>query len=93
MNAPEIDIYTDRMCSYCAQAKRLLKAKQVEFNEIDVSADAKAREMMRTRANGLRTVPQIFINNLHIGGFDALSALDRKGLLDKLLTGQTDPLS
>ena len=63
MTSPQIDIYTDMLCSYCALAKRLLKSKQVDFNEIEVSGDANLRAEMRSRANGQRTVPQIFIDD------------------------------
>ena len=87
MTSPRIDIYTDMLCSYCALAKRLLKSKQVDFNEIEVSGDANLRAEMRSRANGQRTVPQIFIDDIHIGGYDDLYLLDKKGLLDKLLAG------
>lgn len=89
MTSPQIDIYTDMLCSYCALAKRLLKSKDVDFNEIEVSSDAKLRTEMRSRAHGQRTVPQIFIDDMHIGGYDDLYLLDKKGLLDKLLAGQS----
>ena len=87
MTSPQIDIYTDMLCSYCALAKRLLKSKQVDFNVIEISGDANLRAEMRSRANGQRTVPQIFIDDIHIGGYDDLYLLDKKGLLDKLLAG------
>ena len=85
MTSPQIDIYTDMLCSYCALSKRLLKSKHVDFNEIEVSGDTNLRAEMRSRANGQRTVPQIFIDDIHIGGYDDLYLLDKKGLLDKLL--------
>lgn len=90
MTSPQIDIYADMLCSYCALAKRLLKSKQVDFNEIEVSGDANLRAEMRSRANGQRTVPQIFIDDIHIGGYDDLYLLDKKGLLDKLLAGRSE---
>ena len=90
MTSPQIDIYTDMLCSYCALAKRLLKSKQVDFNEIEVSGDANLRAETRSRANGQRTVPQIFIDDIHIGGYDDLYLLDKKGLLNKLLTGRSE---
>jgi glutaredoxin 3 len=93
MTAPQIDIYTDMLCSYCALAKRLLKAKNISFHEIDVTSDSNARAEMRKRAEGRRTVPQIFIDDMHIGGYDDLYLLDKKGLLDPLLAGQSDNLS
>ena len=89
MTSPQIDIYTDMLCSYCALAKRLLKSKQVDFNEIEVNSDANLRAEIRSRANGQRTVPQIFIDDIHIGGYDDLYLLDKKGLLDKLLAGRS----
>ena len=90
MTSPQIDIYTDMLCSYCALAKRLLKSKQVDFNVIEISGDANLRAEMRSRANGQRTVPQIFIDDIHIGGYDDLYLLDKKGLLDKLLAGRSE---
>lgn len=90
MTAPQIDIYTDMLCSYCALAKRLLKSKQVDFKEIEVSSDATLRAEMQSRANGQRTVPQIFIDDMHIGGYDDLYLLDKKGLLDPLLTRRSE---
>lgn len=80
-----IEIYTTPLCGYCHAAKRLLKAKGASFAETDVSADPDARQAMMRRAGGRHTVPQIFIDGRHIGGFDELSALDRKGQLDPLL--------
>ena len=80
-----IEIYTKMTCGYCMMAKRLLKRKDVSFTEIPVGGDrAKLDEMMQ-RSNGGRTVPQIFINNEHIGGFDDMNALDQAGKLDPLL--------
>ena len=90
MTSPQIDIYTDMLCSYCALAKRLLKSKQVVFNVIEISGDANLRAEMRSRTNGQRTVPQIFIDDIHIGGYDDLYLLDKKGLLDKLLAGRSE---
>ena len=80
----QVEIYSTMMCPFCFRAKRLLTAKGVEFNEIDIDTDpAKRREMMdRT---GRTSVPQIFIDGAHIGGCDELHALDAKGGLDPLL--------
>lgn len=80
-----IEIYTTRYCPYCVAAKRLLSRKGIEFTEIDVSADAKGRSKLVTRANGRMTVPQIFIGSIHVGGWDDLYALDQAGKLDVLL--------
>lgn len=81
---PEITIYTTPLCPYCLAAKRMLKKKGASFTEINVSDPAK-REAMVARANGKHTVPQIFIGERHIGGFDDLSELDALEELDPLL--------
>lgn len=81
----QVEIYTTPLCGYCHAAKRLLSAKNVAFIEMDVSGDPAARQAMTQRANGGRTVPQIFINDIHVGGFDDLNALDRAGKLDPML--------
>jgi len=82
---PAIDIYTSPLCGYCHAAKRLLNAKGVTFNEIDVLVQPDRKAEMMQRSNGGRTVPQIFINDQHIGGCDDLYALDQQGKLDPLL--------
>ena len=81
----QIEIYTTLYCPYCIAAKRLLSQKGVKFTEIDVSADQEERSRMAARANGRVTVPQIFIDSIHVGGCDELYALDRAGRLDDLL--------
>jgi glutaredoxin 3 len=85
---PPVEIYTTPFCPYCHDAKALLKQKNVDFTEIDVSRDRELRNKMTARANGRTTVPQIFIGATHIGGCDDLYALDEAGGLDPLLTGQ-----
>jgi glutaredoxin 3 len=82
---PSVEIYTTRFCAYCSAAKALLKQKGVSYSEIDVSSDFERREEMIQRANGLMTVPQIFIGATHVGGSDELHALERTGRLDPLL--------
>ncbi|MBZ4689539.1 MAG: glutaredoxin 3 [Cereibacter changlensis] len=82
-----VEIYTTPLCGYCHAAKRLLGAKGVAFTEIDVSRDPALRAAMTKRANGGRTVPQIFIGDKHVGGSDDLHALDDAGKLDPLLAG------
>ncbi len=82
-----VEIYTSPLCGYCHAAKRLLSRKGVAFTEIDVGSDPAARARMMQRANGRRTVPQIFIGDLHVGGSDDLHALDHAGKLDPLLAG------
>lgn len=80
-----VEIYTTPFCGYCAMAKRLLQRKGVPYREIDVSADPSLRAAMVQRANGRRTVPQIFIGDVHVGGSDDIHALDAAGKLDALL--------
>ena len=80
-----VEIYTTPFCGYCAMAKRLLDRKGVAYREIDVSADPGLRAAMVQRANGRRTVPQIFIGTTHVGGSDDLHALDHAGKLDPML--------
>lgn len=84
---PKVTIYTTPFCPYCHSAKALLRRKNVDFSEIDVSYDADERQRMMAKANGRRTVPQIFIGETHVGGSDELHALDRQGKLDPLLAG------
>jgi glutaredoxin 3 len=84
-SVPLVEIYTTRFCSYCSAAKALLKQKGVSYSEIEVSSDFERREEMVQRANGLMTVPQIFIGTTHVGGSDELHALERAGRLDPLL--------
>jgi glutaredoxin 3 len=79
-----ITIYTTPTCPYCTAAKALLRNKQAGFTEIDVSTQPEVREEMMKRS-GRRTVPQIFIGNTHVGGYDDLAALDGAGRLDALL--------
>ena len=82
-----VEIYTSPMCGFCHAARRLLSAKGVSFAEVDVSAEPDRRAEMMQRANGGRTVPQIFINNTHVGGCDDLHLLERAGKLDAMLNG------
>lgn len=81
----KVEVYSTQVCPYCVKAKNLLSSKGAEYTEIDVSHDAELRDKMVERAGGMRTVPQIFINDQHIGGSDDLHALDTKGELDALL--------
>ncbi|WP_292292137.1 glutaredoxin 3 [Marivita sp.] len=80
-----IEIYTSPLCGFCHAAKRLLTQKGASFTEIDVLANPNRKPEMIQRANGGRTVPQIFIGDTHVGGCDELYALDRAGKLDPLL--------
>ena len=83
--ASNIEIYTWSSCPFCIRAKALLSRKAVEFTEYCIDGDSQAREEMADRANGRRSLPQIFINNQHIGGCDDLFALESEGELDSLL--------
>lgn len=83
----QVEIYTTQTCPYCHAAKRLLTRKGVAFTEIDVGRDPNLRDAMTKRANGRRTVPQIFVGTVHVGGSDDLHALDHAGKLDPLLAG------
>jgi glutaredoxin 3 len=83
---PTIEMYTTPSCPYCHAAKDLLHKKGVKFNEINVMGDVAKRQEMVKRANGRMTVPQIFINETHVGGCDDLYDLDHEGKLDPLLT-------
>ena len=82
---PSIEIYTSPTCGYCHAAKRLLAQKGATFAEVDVVRQPERRPEMVQRANGRRTVPQIFIDGRHVGGCDDLYALDDTGKLDPLL--------
>jgi len=81
----KVEIYTSPFCGYCHRAKQLLRQKGVSFVEIDVMVDCDKKQEMIVRAQGGRTVPQIFIDERHIGGCDDLYALDQQGGLDPLL--------
>ena len=84
MAAPTVTMYTGGFCPYCARARALLKAKGVEWQEIDIEADSAKRAEMMARS-GRRSVPQIFIGEHHVGGSEELKDLDRAGGLDPLL--------
>ena len=80
----KVEIYTTTTCPFCVSAKTLLKSKGAAFNEIDVT-DPMLRERMIERADGRRTVPQIFINDKGIGGADDLMKLNKEGKLEAML--------
>lgn len=80
-----VEIYTWRTCPFCIQAKQLLREKGVEFTEYSIDGDNAARSKMAERSHGQRSVPQIFINDQHIGGCDDIHDLDARGELDPLL--------
>jgi glutaredoxin 3 len=84
---PPVVVYTTPYCSFCISAKALLRRKGVDFTEISVAGAPDKRAEMVERANGLTTVPQIFIGSNHVGGCDELHVLDGDGKLDSLLAG------
>lgn len=83
-----VTIYGDDSCAYCAAARMLLTKKGVSFEDIVVSRDADRFAEMQARSGGRRSVPQIFVGDKHVGGFDELCSLDKSGELDQLLAGQ-----
>lgn len=89
MPKPDVTLYTSPICGYCAAAKRLLAAKGVAYTEIDVTREPARRAEMIGRARGRRTVPQIFVGEAHVGGYDDLAAMERTGRLDGLLAGRS----
>ena len=84
----KVEIYTSIMCPYCSRAQALLRAKNIVFEQVDVSMSTDLRQAMRRRAGGRTSVPQIFIDDAHIGGCDELMALESAGHLDAFLRGQ-----
>ena len=78
-------IYTISTCPYCIKAKILFDKKMVKYKEINIENDLSLKESMTKKSNGRKTVPQIFINDVHIGGCDDLYNLENQGKLDELL--------
>ncbi|QDZ40458.1 glutaredoxin 3 [Euhalothece natronophila Z-M001] len=81
-----VEIYTWSSCPFCLRAKALLTQKEIPFTEYCIDGDDEAREQMAQRANGKRSLPQIFINDTSIGGCDELYALEKEGKLDPILS-------
>ena len=81
----KVEVYSSMFCPFCARAKHLLREKGVAFEEIDVDNTSGSRSEMVERADGRNTVPQIFIDDFHVGGSDDLAALERDGKLDEML--------
>jgi len=81
----KIEIYTTIYCPFCVKAKSLLKKKNIRFFEIDISNNETLKEKMSVMANGARSVPQIFVDNVHIGDCDKIYKLDQEKKLDQLL--------
>ena len=88
-----VEIYTTLYCPYCRWAKDLLDRKGVAYKEIDVGGDDALRVALIERANGISTVPQIFIGTRHVGGCDDLYALEREGKLDLLLNQESGQMA
>ena len=83
--AAKVEIYTSALCGFCTAAKRLLDSKNIDYTEIDVTFDRPTRQAMTERAGGKTSVPQIFIDNIGIGGCDDLYALNDADQLDRLI--------
>ena len=80
-----ITMYSGPLCNFCEAAKRLLLRNNLEFKEIDISTKDGLRDEMIKKANGKRTIPQIFFDNIHVGGYVELRELEKKGELLKIL--------
>ena len=80
-----VEIYTGPLCAFCDRAKALLNKKRVSFREINLASDPNKMDEMIKKTNGMRTVPQIFVDGQHIGGNDKLQALENEGKLNSLL--------
>ena len=81
----KVVIYTGPMCNYCSAAKHLLNKKKASYTEFDIAVDSSKREEMQKKTNGARTIPQIFIGETHVGGYNELKALEVAGKLNSLL--------
>jgi len=90
MSNPHVLMYCTSMCPYCVRADRLLASKGIEFEKIDASSAEKWQEM--EMASNRSTVPQIFVGDLHLGGYDDIAALERAGKLDPILSGEVTTL-
>jgi len=81
----KVVIYTGPMCNYCSAAKHLLNKKKVSYTEFDIGADSSKMKEMQEKTNGARTIPQIFVGETYVGGYDELKALEIAGKLNTLL--------
>ena len=88
MKAGEVEIYSSMLCGFCYRAKKLLDMKGIAYREIDVILHPRRRREMKERSGGRTSVPQIFIDGVHIGGSDDLVALESRGKLDPLLAAE-----
>ena len=84
MSQPKVVVYSGRFCGYCTAAERLFQSKNIKYELIKVDEDKEMFDHMM-KITGRRTIPQIFIDEFHVGGFDDLSALNQSGKLDELL--------
>ena len=80
-----VTVYMGPMCTFCDAAKRLLTKKNIPYKEINIALDEAKREEMLKKSNGKRTIPQIFIEDYHVGGYEELRELEKKGELDNLI--------
>ena len=80
-----ITVYSGPLCNFCEAAKRLLARNNLSYKEIDISKEAGLRDEMIKKANGMRTIPQIFFDDMHIGGYDEVRALEKEDKLQNLL--------
>ena len=87
MSTPEVTIYSTAICPYCVAAKNFLKSKAVAWNEVRIDLDPAGLQQMRSKTTRT-SVPQIFVGDTHVGGYDDMIALHREGRLEPLLAGQ-----
>ena len=80
-----VTVYMGPMCVFCDAAKRLLTKKNIPYKEINIALDEVKREEMLKKSNGKRTIPQIFVEDFHVGGYEELRALEKKGELLNLI--------
>ena len=85
----DVVLYTTNFCPYCVKAKRLLEKKGAEYEELRIDINSELREKMLAKSNGRKTVPQIFIDDFHVGGCDELYDLERDEKLDSLLMDES----
>ena len=81
----KVVIYTGPMCNYCSAAKHLLNKKKINYTEFDIGTDPSKMQEMQEKTKGARTIPQIFIGEIYVGGYNELKALEIEGKLDSLL--------
>ena len=85
-----VEMFTTAVCPYCVAAKNLLKQKGFDYTEIRIDTDPLRRDEMLSRTGGRRSVPQIFVNGVHVGGFEDLVAADRSGKLAEIAARGSD---